>query len=200
VLEDAGRLSIPFTSGLLIGIGETLVERIETLLALRETHRRYGHLQEVIVQNFRAKPDTAMRQRARALHRRPGGHDRHRPGAAGPKVHLQAPPNLSPGVERAVLAAGIDDWGGVSPITPDHVNPEAPWPHLDALASAAPRRASSSPSGCASTPSTSPGPIRGWPVGCARRSRRWPTRWGWPAPARGPQPRPGRTPTPASGR
>jgi FO synthase len=134
VLEDAGRLSIPFTSGLLIGIGETLVERIETLLALRETHRRYGHLQEVIVQNFRAKPDTAMKDAPE-----PSTEDLVATIATarvllGPKVHLQAPPNLSPGVERTVLAAGIDDWGGVSPITPDHVNPEAPWPHLDDLA------------------------------------------------------------------
>jgi FO synthase len=134
VLEDAGRLSIPFTSGLLIGIGETLVERIDTLLALRETHRRYGHLQEVIVQNFRAKPDTAMRNAPE-----PSTEDLVATIATarvllGPKVHLQAPPNLSPGGERAVLAAGIDDWGGVSPVTPDHVNPEVPWPHLDDLA------------------------------------------------------------------
>jgi FO synthase len=134
VLEDAGRLSIPFTSGLLIGIGERLDERIDTLLALRETHRRYGHLQEVIVQNFRAKPDTAMRHAPE-----PSTDDLVATIATarvllGPKVHLQAPPNLSPGQERAVLAAGIDDWGGVSPVTPDHVNPEAPWPKLDDLA------------------------------------------------------------------
>ncbi len=133
-IEDAGRLSVPFTSGLLIGIGETLAERIDTLLALRDTHRRYGHLQEVIVQNFRAKPDTAMRD-----HPEPSFEDLLATIATarivlGPTVHLQAPPNLSPGRYGALLRAGIDDWGGVSPVTPDHVNPEAPWPQLDELA------------------------------------------------------------------
>jgi FO synthase len=133
-LEDAGRLSVPFTSGLLIGIGETLPERADTLLALRATHRRYGHLQEVIVQNFRAKADTAMR-----LHPEPSFDDLLASIATarvvlGPTVHLQAPPNLSPGTYGDILRAGIDDWGGVSPVTPDHVNPEAPWPHLDDLA------------------------------------------------------------------
>jgi FO synthase len=133
-LEDAGRLAIPFTSGMLIGIGESEVERADTLLALRDLHRRYGHLQEVIVQNFRAKPGTAMR-------------DAPEPDAdamvaavatarlvLGPTVHLQAPPNLSPDALHRVLAAGIDDWGGVSPVTPDHVNPEAPWPEIARLA------------------------------------------------------------------
>jgi FO synthase len=134
VLEDAGRLSVPFTSGLLLGIGESLPERAETLLALRATHRRYGHLQEVIVQNFRAKPDTAMR-----AHPEPSFDDLLASVATarvvlGPTVHVQAPPNLSPGSYGDILRAGIDDWGGVSPVTPDHVNPEAPWPHLDDLA------------------------------------------------------------------
>ncbi|TVR35476.1 MAG: 7,8-didemethyl-8-hydroxy-5-deazariboflavin synthase [Nitriliruptor sp.] len=133
-IEDAGRLSVPFTSGLLIGIGETLPERIDTLLALRDAQRRYGHLQEVIVQNFRAKPDTAMRD-----HPEPDLEDLLVTVATarivlGPTVHLQAPPNLSPGVYGRILDAGIDDWGGVSPITPDHVNPEAPWPQLEQLA------------------------------------------------------------------
>lgn len=133
-LEDAGRLSVPFTSGLLIGIGETLVERVDTLLALRDSYRRYGHLQEVIVQNFRAKPDTAMRD-----HPEPSFEDLLATIATarvvlGPTVHLQAPPNLSPGRFPALLRAGIDDWGGVSPVTPDHVNPEAPWPQLEELA------------------------------------------------------------------
>jgi FO synthase len=133
-LEDAGRLSVPFTSGLLIGIGETLPERIDTLLALRDVHRRYGHLQEVIVQNFRSKPDTAMRD-----HPEPTFEDLLATVATarvvlGPTVHVQAPPNLSPGQYGDLLAAGIDDWGGVSPVTPDHVNPEAPWPQLDELA------------------------------------------------------------------
>ncbi len=134
MLEDAGRLAIPFTSGLLIGIGETPEERADTLLALRDAHRRYGHLQEVIVQHFVPKPDTAMRDRPS-----PPEHEVLAAVAAarlvlGPTVHVQAPPNLSPGGEARLLAAGIDDLGGVSPITPDHVNPEKPWPHLDALA------------------------------------------------------------------
>ncbi|MEX2324957.1 MAG: 7,8-didemethyl-8-hydroxy-5-deazariboflavin synthase CofG, partial [Nitriliruptoraceae bacterium] len=133
-IEDAGRLSIPFTSGLLIGIGETLAERVDTLLALRELHRRYGHIQEVIVQNFRAKPDTAFRDRPE-----PSFDDLLATVATarvlfGPKVHIQAPPNLSPGQYQAILRAGIDDWGGVSPVTPDHVNPEMPWPQLAELA------------------------------------------------------------------
>jgi FO synthase len=133
-LEDAGRLSVPFTSGLLLGIGESLPERIDTLLALRDVHRRYGHLQEVIVQNFRAKPDTAMKDAPE-----PSFEDLLATVAAarvllGPTVHVQAPPNLSPGVYGDILRAGIDDWGGVSPVTPDHVNPEAPWPQLDELA------------------------------------------------------------------
>ena len=133
-LEDAGRLSVPFTSGMLIGIGETPGERVDTLLALRDTHRRHGHLQEVIVQNFRAKPDTAMRGAPE-----PDADEMVAAVATarvvlGPTVHLQAPPNLSPDDLPRVLAAGIDDWGGVSPVTPDHVNPEAPWPALDRLA------------------------------------------------------------------
>jgi FO synthase len=133
-LEDAGRLAVPFTSGMLIGIGETPAERVDTLRALRDTHRRYGHLQEVIVQNFRAKPDTAMRDAPE-----PDGDEMVAAVAAarivlGPTIHLQAPPNLSPDDLGRVLSAGIDDWGGVSPVTPDHVNPEAPWPALERLA------------------------------------------------------------------
>ncbi len=133
-LELAGELSIPFTSGILIGIGETRLERIESLLALRDSHERHGHLQEVIVQNFRAKPNTKMSEApepdleelvwslavARLIF--------------GPEMAIQAPPNLSPGVLAQLVDAGINDWGGVSPLTPDHVNPEAPWPHLDKLA------------------------------------------------------------------
>jgi len=133
-IADAGRLSIPFTSGLLIGIGETLAERIDTLHALRDAHRATGHLQEVIVQNFRAKPDTAMRN-----HAEPTFDDLLATVATarvvlGPTVHVQAPPNLSPQTYGDLLRAGIDDWGGVSPVTPDHVNPEAPWPQLADLA------------------------------------------------------------------
>jgi FO synthase len=136
-LEDAGRLSVPFTSGVLVGIGETPVERADTLFALRDVHRRYGHLQEVIVQNFRAKPDTAMR-----AHPEPGFEEVLASVATarvvlGPTVHVQAPPNLSPDTYGDLLRAGIDDFGGVSPVTPDHVNPEAPWPQLEALAARA---------------------------------------------------------------
>ena len=133
-LADAGEARIPFTTGILIGIGETRRERIESLLAIRRIHERHGHVQEVIVQNFRAKPGTKMKSApepdldellwtiavARILF--------------GPDMSVQAPPNLSPGVLRQIVAAGINDWGGVSPLTPDFVNPEAPWPHLDELA------------------------------------------------------------------
>ena len=134
VLEDAGRLSVPFTTGLLVGIGETLTERAETIFALRRVARAYGAVQEVIVQNFRAKPDTAMR------HTDDLGLEEYRAAIAvtrivlGPKARVQAPPNLVDLEEcRALLAAGVDDWGGVSPLTPDHVNPERPWPSLDRL-------------------------------------------------------------------
>jgi len=134
VLEDAGRLSIPFTTGLLVGIGESSTDRVDTLFAIRQSARRHGHVQEVIVQNFRAKPATPMRATpdveieeflavvavARLV--------------MGPSMRIQAPPNL---VDRdeclRLLAAGIDDWGGVSPVTPDHVNPERPWPDLATL-------------------------------------------------------------------
>jgi len=135
-MEAAGRLAIPFTTGILIGIGETRAERIESLLAIRDLHDRHGHIQEIIVQNFRAKPDTRMAEApepplddlvwtiavARLIF--------------GPDMNIQAPPNLSPGSDAAtaLIDAGINDWGGVSPVTPDHVNPEAPWPHLAALA------------------------------------------------------------------
>jgi FO synthase len=136
-LEDAGRHAIPFTTGLLVGIGETLRDRAETIFAIRASHRRHGHVQEVIVQNFRAKPDTAMRHSddtpledflaAIAVTRL----------VMGPRMRVQAPPNLVDLAETAaLLAAGVDDWGGVSPLTPDHVNPERPWPHLDDLARA----------------------------------------------------------------
>ncbi|HEX7740700.1 MAG TPA: bifunctional FO biosynthesis protein CofGH [Marmoricola sp.] len=138
VLEDAGRLSIPFTTGLLVGIGETLEERAETIFALRHVAKQYAHVQEVIVQNFRAKPDTAMR------HVDDLDLDEYRAAIAvtrvvlGPKARIQAPPNLVDSHEgsaecAALLAAGVDDWGGVSPLTPDHVNPERPWPSLERL-------------------------------------------------------------------
>jgi FO synthase len=129
----AGELAIPFTTGILIGIGETRRERIEALLAIRDLHGRYGHVQEVIVQNFRAKPGTKM-----AAHPEPPLEDLLWTAAAarlvlGPHVNLQAPPNLSYGEFPELLDAGINDWGGVSPVTIDHVNPEAPWPEIERL-------------------------------------------------------------------
>jgi FO synthase len=130
----AGQLRVPFTSGMLIGIGETRLERIETLLALRNLHRQYGHIQEIIVQNFRAKPGTRM-----AASPEPDLDDLLWTLAIariifGPTMNIQAPPNLSPGTYQQLIAAGLNDWGGVSPVTPDHVNPEAHWPHLQDLA------------------------------------------------------------------
>ena len=134
VLEDAGRLSVPFTTGILVGIGETLTERDESIFAIRRVARQYGHVQEVIVQNFRAKPDTAMR------HQDDLGLDEYVAAIAvarivlGPRARIQAPPNLVDLAEcAALLGAGVDDWGGVSPLTPDHVNPERPWPSLERL-------------------------------------------------------------------
>nr|BFD84241.1 bifunctional FO biosynthesis protein CofGH [Streptomyces sp. Xyl84] len=133
VLEDAGRSSVPFTSGILIGIGETFEERAESLFALRKVARAHHGIQELIIQNFRAKPDTAMRGMpdaelddlvatvAVARH------------IMGPAACLQAPPNLVDGEYERLIAAGIDDWGGVSPLTIDHVNPERPWPQIDQL-------------------------------------------------------------------
>ena len=133
-IEAAGRAKVPFTTGLLIGIGETRRERLEALLVLRDLHRRHGHIQEVIIQNFRAKPGTRMADAPEP------GLDEHLWTIAaarlilGPGMTVQAPPNLhAPGELAALLKAGVNDWGGVSPVTPDHVNPEAPWPHLDEL-------------------------------------------------------------------
>jgi FO synthase len=134
VLEDAGRCGVPFTTGILIGIGETLAERAESIFAIRQVAREYGGIQEVIVQNFRAKPDTRMR----------GVPDAELDDLAatiavarlvlGPGLRIQAPPNLIGDQFGLILAAGIDDWGGVSPLTPDHVNPERPWPQIAELA------------------------------------------------------------------
>lgn len=135
-LAAAGAVNVPMTSGILIGIGETRRERIESLLSLRELHDTYGHIQELIIQNFKRKPDTKMRNApepskqellwtiavARILF--------------GERVNIQAPPNLSPEALPEIIRAGINDWGGVSPVTPDHVNPEAPWPHLRILSRA----------------------------------------------------------------
>jgi FO synthase len=137
VLEDAGRHSIPFTTGLLVGIGETARDRAETVFAIRAAHRRHGHVQEVIVQNFRAKPDTAMRHTDDADLETFLATIAVTRLVLGPRMRVQAPPNLVDLAETAaLLGAGVDDWGGVSPLTPDHVNPERPWPHLDDLAKA----------------------------------------------------------------
>ncbi len=134
MLREAGELRIPFTTGLLIGIGETLAERVDTLLAIRDLHRAHGHVQEVIVQNFRTKPTIR-----RADAREPDALDLARTVAVArlvldPEVSVQAPPNLSPDDHSLLIAAGLNDWGGISPLTPDYVNPEAPWPHVAALA------------------------------------------------------------------
>lgn len=132
-IAEAGRQSIPFTTGILIGIGETRAERLEALIAIRDLHATYGHIQEVIVQNFRAKPGTRMS-------------DAMEPGIAellwtvaaarlilGPEIGVQVPPNLNPGQAAGLIGAGLTDWGGISPVTIDHVNPEAPWPQITAL-------------------------------------------------------------------
>jgi FO synthase len=133
-LEAAGRARVPFTTGILIGIGETRAERIEALLAIRDIHERHGHIQEVIIQNFRAKPGTRM-----ATADEPSIEDHAWTIAVarlilGRTMNIQAPPNLQPAGLLQLIRAGINDWGGVSPVTPDHVNPEAPWPHLADLA------------------------------------------------------------------
>jgi FO synthase len=132
-IAAAGEAAVPFTSGILMGIGETRRERIEALLALRELHRRYGHIQEIIIQNFRAKPDTRM---AHAPEPTAADHLWTIAMARlvfGPTMNIQVPPNLSAAPLADMIAAGINDWGGVSPVTIDHVNPEAPWPELDSL-------------------------------------------------------------------
>ncbi len=128
-IEDAGKLGVPFTTGILIGIGETLEERIDSLFAIQRLHRRYGHIQEVIIQNFRAKPDIPM-----ANSPEPDTDDHLRTIAVARlllrDMNIQAPPNLTEVHYERLLWGGIDDWGGVSPLTPDYINPEAPWPHL----------------------------------------------------------------------
>ena len=133
-LTDAGRLSIPFTTGLLVGIGETLAERADTLQAIRRVHKEFGHIQEVIVQNFRAKDHTAMAGAPDAAFDDFVATVAVARLVLGPSMRIQAPPNLVSRTEcRALLGAGVDDWGGVSPLTPDHVNPERPWPALAEL-------------------------------------------------------------------
>jgi FO synthase len=132
-LEAAGRLQIPFTSGILIGIGETRLERLEALMILRTLHERHGHLQEVIVQNFRAKPGTLMVRAPEPSHEELLWTIAAARLVLGPDMSIQSPPNLSDSRFPALLDAGINDWGGVSPVTIDHVNPEAPWPDIEAL-------------------------------------------------------------------
>ncbi|HEV2282070.1 MAG TPA: 7,8-didemethyl-8-hydroxy-5-deazariboflavin synthase CofG [bacterium] len=132
-MEAAGALRVPFTTGLLIGIGETPDERVDTLLAIRESHARWGHIQEVIVQNFRAKPATPM-----AGADEPDAVDVMRTAAVarlvlGAEMNIQVPPNLTARGYETYLGAGINDWGGISPLTIDYVNPEAPWPQITAL-------------------------------------------------------------------
>ncbi|NMN97671.1 7,8-didemethyl-8-hydroxy-5-deazariboflavin synthase [Nocardiaceae bacterium YC2-7] len=134
-ITDAGRLSVPFTTGILVGIGETITDRAESIMAIRKSHKAFGHIQEVIIQNFLAKDDTAMRATPDA------GLEEFLATIAvarlllGPDMRIQAPPNLVSHTEcLALIGAGVDDWGGVSPLTPDHVNPERPWPNLDTLA------------------------------------------------------------------
>jgi FO synthase len=134
MLREAGELEIPFTTGILIGIGETREECVDSLLAIRDIHREYGHIQEVIVQNFRAKPRTRM-----AYAPEPESLEMAKTVAVarlllGGQMNLQAPPNLSPHDHKLILRAGINDWGGISPVTKDYVNPEAAWPHLVTLA------------------------------------------------------------------
>jgi FO synthase len=134
VLQDAGRSNVPFTTGILIGIGETLAERADSIFAIRQVAREYGGIQEVIVQNFRAKPDTRMRATPDAELADLAATIAVTRLVLGPSARIQAPPNLIGDEYQLILSAGIDDWGGVSPLTPDHVNPERPWPQIDELA------------------------------------------------------------------
>lgn len=133
MMREAGELRIPFTTGILLGIGETSAERIDSLRAIADLHGAYGHIQEVIVQNFRAKPSTRM-----AAEAEPESYEIAAVVAVArlmmPEMNLQVPPNLNPYDLRLFLAAGVNDWGGISPLTKDYVNPEAPWPHIEALA------------------------------------------------------------------
>ncbi|HTY56700.1 MAG TPA: 7,8-didemethyl-8-hydroxy-5-deazariboflavin synthase CofG [Candidatus Binataceae bacterium] len=133
MIDEAGALRIPFTTGILLGIGETPAERAQSLIAIRDLHERHGHIQEVIIQNFRAKPEIPMADAPE-----PGALEMARAIATarlvlGGKMNVQAPPNLSPHEIELFLSAGINDWGGISPLTKDYVNPEAPWPHLAKL-------------------------------------------------------------------
>jgi 7,8-didemethyl-8-hydroxy-5-deazariboflavin synthase CofG subunit len=131
-IEEAGKQDVPFTTGILVGIGESPEDRVDALLAIRDLHERYGHIQEVIIQNFRVKPEIPMRSWPE-----PSRGDMLRTIAVArllmPNVNIQAPPNLSDPDYEELLDAGINDWGGISPLTPDFINPERPWPHLQEL-------------------------------------------------------------------
>jgi FO synthase len=131
-IEEAGKQGVPFTTGILIGIGESPEDRVDSLIAIRDLHERYGHIQEVIIQNFRVKPEIPMRHWPE-----PSRGEMLRTIAVArllmPEVNIQAPPNLSDPNYEELLDAGINDWGGISPVTPDFINPERPWPHLDDL-------------------------------------------------------------------
>ena len=131
-IEEAGKVGVPFTTGILIGIGESHEDRVDALLAIRDLHQRFGHIQEVIIQNFRSKPEIPMRHWPE-----PTRGEMLRTIAVArllmPNVNIQAPPNLSDPDYDQLLDASINDWGGISPLTPDFINPERPWPHLDEL-------------------------------------------------------------------
>jgi FO synthase len=131
--REAGELRIPFTSGILIGIGELPEERVDTLLAIRDLHRDHGHIQEVIVQNFHPKPGTPMSERSPPTDELMAGTAALARLLLGSQMNIQAPPNLSPTSLELLVRSGLNDWGGVSPVTIDYINPEAPWPHLEEL-------------------------------------------------------------------
>jgi FO synthase len=136
MLEEAGELKIPFTTGILIGIGETRRERIESLLAIRALHRRFGHIQEVIVQNFTPRPDIPMADTSEADDLEMAHAVSMARLILDPEVSLQSPPNLNPNRTALLLRSGINDFGGISPVSPDYINPRHPWPHLEQLAAA----------------------------------------------------------------
>ena len=131
--EEAGELRIPFTTGILLGIGENVEERVDTLFAIRDLHERHGHIQEVIVQPFHPKPSTRMRAVSPISDEETAAWVALARGILGPHMNLQAPPNLAPSVLELLLRSGLNDWGGVSPLTVDFINPEAPWPTLREL-------------------------------------------------------------------
>ena len=184
-LEAAGRLGIPFTTGILVGIGEDRADRVAALEAIAAAHRRHGHVQEVIVQNFLPKPGTAMHQAP------PCPPDEHLDAIAlarlilPPDVHVQAPPNLADDF-GVLLDAGIDDWGGVSPVTADHVNPERPWPALDRLRAVTEARGFALAPGSPCTPPTWPPPTAGSTPGWCSRWATGPTPRAWAATTRAP--------------